>query len=124
KLIVTGEPQALVREIGVNTYKHTADTDFSIAEDYWDSTKAYWAAVRNVWTEIETQNRIFGLTIQGEPEELYTEILNLANAVQAGEITVAAAAAGAENIIHRYTTATIGKLKDRLADGHPEKAAY
>jgi len=114
KLILTGAPQVLVREVGVNTYVRTDDVDFAPAEDYWAKTEAFWAAVRAEWAALERENPAFGLTIQGEPEALYMKILELAGAVNNGETSEAEAIAAAKTIIADYTTTNIGSLSERL----------
>ncbi len=106
KLIMAGTPQILVREVAVNTYAKSSDFDIDIADDYWAATKDYWANVREVWTALETDHAGFGLTIQGEPEELYMQLLELADNLQKGKTTVADASAKARDIIGDYTFTT------------------
>ena len=115
KLILTGKPHALVREIGVNTYVKNSDFEIAVGDDYWNATKDFWADIRAEWTRIETENPQFGLTIQGEPEELYMKILDLAGAVEKGEKETADAVTEARAVIAEYTTADIGPLGARVA---------
>ena len=115
KLVLAPRRQVLVREIGVNTYTRFDDYDVRAAEDYWAQTKAYWAGVRKKWTAIEKASASFGLTIQGEPEALYTPLMELATEVTKGEASQADAIAEAERIIDRYTTSDVGTLAQRLA---------
>ncbi len=115
KLILSGEPRALVREIGVNIYKKFGDFDIAIGDDYWAATADYWALVRAQWSRIEAENPRFGLTIQGEPEELYMKLLDLAEAVQKDEKSTADAAEEASAVIAEYTTTEIGALSERVA---------
>lgn len=114
KLVLTGAPHALAREVGINTYMRSGDFDASVAEDYWAETADYWAAVRAEWTRLEDENEAFGLTIQGEPEALYMKLLKLANAVNDGTRETAEAAGKARRIIADYTTSDIGALAERL----------
>ncbi len=114
KLILKGDQRALVREIGVNTYARSDDFAIDVAEDYWAETQDYWAAVRDEWTRLENENDAFGLTIQGEPEELYMKLLELAGEVEDGERETADAVEEAKSIIADYTTTDIGTLADRL----------
>lgn len=126
KLVISGEPHALVREVGVNTYKRSDDFEVAIAEDYWAATKDYWAAVRAEWTRIESENDAFGLTIQGEPDELYMPLLKLAGDVKDGEETLETALEQARDVIAEYTTTDIGTLAERLGgtdDGRLADAA-
>lgn len=114
KLVLRGDDHVLVREIGVNTYKRT----HAIPEDgdaYWRATQDFWAAVREDWSRLEKSSPSFGLTIQGEPEPLYVPILDLADEVQAGKITTAAAVIEAKKVIAQFTTTDIGTLDQRIA---------
>ena len=116
KLILTGgAPVLLAREIGVNSYVHADDYDTDIADSYWADTKDYWAAVRAEWTRLETDYAAFGLTIQGEPEELYMQILGLASQMREGEMSLEAAIEEARGVIADYTITEIGDLADRLS---------
>lgn len=116
KLVLTGgTPKALVREIGVNTYKRFDDFDIAVGEDYWAETADFWAEVRDAWTRIENGNAKFGLTIQGEPEDLYMKILELAGEVEEGEKSTEDAAAEARAVIAEYTTTAPDALSLRIA---------
>ena len=108
KLLLTGDkPEALAREIGVNTYVKFDDFETDIAKDYWEATKEFWAGVRDVWTELERENTQFGLTLQGEPVDLYNPLLELANEIQDGEKSVSDAIKEARTAIEKYTTTDI-----------------
>ncbi|WDI32203.1 hypothetical protein PUV54_03225 [Hyphococcus flavus] len=116
KLILTGgTPRALVREIAINTYRKFDDFDINVGDDYWAETADYWAEVRAEWTRIENENAEFGLTIQGEPEEFYMKVLNLAGEVNDGEKTTAEAAADAKAVIAEYLTTSPDALPARIA---------
>jgi len=56
----------------------------------------------------------FGLTMQGEPEDLYTPLLELAAEVEDGTKTAQDAIAEASTVIAEYTTTEIGTLSDRV----------
>lgn len=115
KLVLTGKEQILVREIGVNTYIRDDSYEVAVAEDYWAATETFWAGVREKWFALEGTGMPFGLTIQGEPEELYMQILPLADAVIAGDMSNTDAIAEVHAIIDKYTTGDIGTLADRLS---------
>ncbi|MAW80187.1 MAG: hypothetical protein CMI63_08105 [Parvularcula sp.] len=116
KLVLKGgEPHALVREIGVNTYKKFDDFEIAVGDDYWAATQDFWAAVRDEWTRIESENPRFGLTVQGEPEAVYMPILDLAEAVEDGEKTSAEAAEEARAVIASFLTTRPAPLQARLA---------
>ncbi len=113
--MIDGKPQLIAREQGVNTYRHYADFDETVALDYWDATKDFWAAVRAEWSAFEKPGTTFGLTIKGEPEPLYMPLLDLADKIQAGETTTDAAIVEARKVIVRFTTHDVGTLEQRLA---------
>ena len=110
-----GAPYALAREVGVNTYRRFEDFDVSVADDYWADTQAYWAAVRDEWTRMETEHDAFAITLVGEPEALYFEILGLAEAYRSEEKPLGQATAEALEVIADYTVTEIGSLGSRLA---------
>ncbi len=117
KLILAGkQPQALVREVGVNTYVHADNLQADVALDYWDKTKDLWKAVRAEWTRLEQETDGFGLTVQGEPEEVYMQILGVATGLADGELTVEQAREDALSIISEYTITDLRPLQARLAD--------
>ncbi len=115
KLIMTGKAQVLVHEIGVNTYNRFDNFSVDIGDKYWQSTAKFWAGVRAEWTRLEAGNEQLGLTIKGEPEELYMKILTLAGNVREGSIETSSAIQEARQIIDDYTTTNIGSLSSRVA---------
>lgn len=114
KLVLRGDHHVLVREIGVNTYKRTNPLPKD-GDAYWNATRDFWAQVRADWARLEKSSPRFGLTIQGEPEPLYVPILTLADDVQAGKITTAAAVEAAKKVIAQFTTRDVGTLESRIA---------
>lgn len=113
-----GAPQALVREIGVNSYIASDDFDIAVADDYWAATEDYWAAVRAEWTRIEATYPSFGLSVLGEPEAVYMKILDLAEAVEKGEKTSGAAAEEAKGVIAQYLVTDVKPLSSRFASAN------
>ena len=123
KLILSGDaPQALVREVGVNTYVHADDLQADVAMDYWNKTKDLWATVRAEWTRLEKDTDGFGLTVQGEPEEIYMQILGVATGLVDGDTTLAEAKEDAVQIIADYTATDLKPLRARLAEVPPIEA--
>lgn len=123
KVILTGgAPKVLAREFGLNTYRHYDAFDATVATKYWDATKAFWTAVRADWDRLEREAPVFGLTVQGEPEPLYSPLLELADAVAAGTKTTEAAAVEAKAVIATFTTTTPAPLQERLTP-QPKQAA-
>lgn len=115
KLVLSGAASAaLVREIGVNTYTRSSDFETAIGDAYWEKTKEFWAAIRSEWTRLENDYPAFGLTIQGEPEELYMQLLELASAVEEGETQAEGAAEKAKAIMADYVTTSPPPLAERL----------
>ncbi|MEO1015529.1 MAG: DUF6607 family protein, partial [Pseudomonadota bacterium] len=114
KLILSGEPRALVREVGVNTYRRTSDFDVDVATAYWEDTAAFWAGVRAEWDRIAGENEAFAITIKGETEALYMPLLATATAFGNGDMTLDEAMATARETIAEFTTREPGALIDRL----------
>ncbi|MEM9878229.1 MAG: DUF6607 family protein [Pseudomonadota bacterium] len=114
KLILRDEPHVLVREVGVNTYRRFDDFAFNVADTYWRETAAYWKDVRAAWSALEQSNAEFGLTLKGEPEELYMPLLELSSEVQDGKTSSEDAARSARDVIKQYTTSQLPPLAQRL----------
>jgi hypothetical protein len=114
KLVLRGEHHVLVREIGVNSYKRTSPLPKD-GDNYWNATKDFWSQIRADWTRLETSSPKFGLTMQGEPEDMYIPILDLADQIQDGQIGTADAVAKARVVIAKYTTTDVGTLEARIA---------
>jgi hypothetical protein len=108
KLILrNGSSELLVREIGVNTYVQDDTFAFDIAEQYWLKTKSYWQAVRGIWSQLELNNSSLGLTLQGEPSELYMPLLEYAGYVSENKMPLQEAIVKAQETIRKYTTTTL-----------------
>lgn len=114
KVILSSEPTALVREVGVNTYRHFDDFPVEAADDYWTATSEFWAGVRAEWSAVEAENQSFAITIKGETEDLYNPLLELAMSVKEDEKDVDQALVEARSVIRKFVTADVGKLADRL----------
>ncbi len=117
KLVLEGgDARALVREVGVNTYIHTDELNSEVAMDYWNKTKDFWQAIRAEWTRLETETPAFGLTVQGEPEEVYMQILGVATGLVEGELSNEQATKDAIRIIEEYTLLDFKPLATRVAE--------
>lgn len=115
KLKLSGSsPQSLVREIGINTYRHSADFDPSPADEYWDATKDYWAFIRQEWVKIADKNKVFAVDLKGETEALYFPILELADQIQSGDIDLVTAKPKAREALSKYVISDLAPLQDRL----------
>lgn len=116
KLVLSGEPRILVREIGVNTYSRDSDFAVEVADNYWAATKDYWANVRRMWNALEEADTPFALTLKGEPEDLYKPLLDYASKVEDGEMSLTEATETAQRVIDKYTTTDLPPLADRLRE--------
>lgn len=125
KLVLDEDPNVLVREIGVNTYLKDDGFPVAIGDDYWAATKDYWAGVRAEWEKLEAAGMPFGLTMQGEPEALYSPLLELAGEVEDGTKTAEDAISEGASVIAKYTTTEIGTLSSRIErTGEKQDGAY
>lgn len=115
KLVLKGDRHVLVREIAYNTYDRADDFNVHAADDYWANTKDFWAEVRGEWAQWEARDGTFGLTVQGEAEELYGPVLEAADAVDTGDKSTDAAARDAITAIRDHTTTDVGSLASRVA---------
>ncbi len=74
-----GEDSVLTREFGFNEYRRIADFNFEPAYAYWESTSAFWAAVRAHWSnEFSTQGSVT-LAYPSGDEALINKLFELAN---------------------------------------------
>lgn len=114
-ILATGQPELLVREIGVNAYVRDSDFDVSVATDYWAATEAFWAGIREEWAAIASERDRFGLTIQGETEALYVPLLELADEVAEGRIAPEDADTKGRAILRSFVAKEIAPLAQRVA---------
>jgi hypothetical protein len=115
KVILTGDkPQTLVHEIGINTYKHFDGFDTKVGSDYWEKTESFWAEIRSEWAALMASHDTIGLTVLGEPSEMYMEILGIASEVEAGETSVEGAAKDAIEVLRGYITTNPDPAQKRL----------
>ncbi len=113
-VLTSGEPVALVREVGVNTYIRNETIDTTEVDEQWDATAEYWASVREAWENFEIAGDPYALTLKGEPSDLYMPLLQLAGALVEGEKTTEEAIEEAREVIGTYTTLTLDPLTERL----------
>ncbi|MEM9839552.1 MAG: DUF6607 family protein [Pseudomonadota bacterium] len=113
-VLTDGTPQALVREIAVNTYKRTDKFSPADIQASWAATKDYWAGVRVIWEEFEEVDEPFALTLKGEPMDLYMALLGYGGLVEEGEMGTDEAIQEAKVTIEQYTTRDLPPLTQRL----------
>ena len=114
KIILKNQSQILAREIGINTYEHFNGFEIDIAEQYLMQTNSFWREVRTIWTKLENHKGGFKLTLKGEPEELYMELLEIAGNYMDKNLSLDDALLNAKKIITKHTSKDIGKLNSRL----------
>ncbi|GHF14817.1 hypothetical protein GCM10017044_06160 [Kordiimonas sediminis] len=116
KLVTDGMTiRALAVEVGVNTYTKADDYPVSVATTYWHNTASYWADIRTKWQEIASnKNNFFALKVQGEPQELYMPLLELASTIKADGSNLDTAIRDARDIIDDYVLITRSTLQSRL----------
>lgn len=109
-------PVALVRELGINTYRHSTDFDPSPALEYWSATADYWALIREEWARIARENEQFAIRVTGETDEMYGPLLTIADDVMNGVLSAEAGFEEAKGVISEYVTADIAPLNLRLRE--------
>lgn len=86
-----GETFALVREVGLNTYRAVDTFPDQPVEDYWARTEDFWEVVRARWAALEGSAHTIDV-IGAEPDDpLYWPILEIVEDLEAGEIDLAGA---------------------------------
>lgn len=115
KLVLSGqEPQALVREIAINTYLRTDEVTAEEVNASWDATAEYWAGIRQSWENFEEAGDAFAFTVKGEAGAIYGPLLGLAAKVEEGELSTEEALTEAREVIGDHTTLTVPPLQERL----------
>lgn len=71
--------QIVAREIGLNVYTNVTDYDFTVADEYWKKTAAYWNAVRDEWASIIDSGKTIHIADEIDGEKLYARVMPLAN---------------------------------------------
>ena len=102
--LVDGRLVPFVQESLLNTYRPFTEFNAAAADTYWAATRDYWAAVRAEWTRVERAHR--GIHIQEEAQAgnvVAGRVLEMADEVQAGRMTTAAATAEALRLIRGAT---------------------
>ncbi len=104
-----GEPVAVVQEDVINTYRRWDGYDAAPGDAYWVATKDYWAAVRTLWDEAIAAGNGVHVEEVGETGAVTgTPLMDLADKIQAGELTTEAAIAQARTIIGQATKVGAG----------------
>ncbi len=99
-----GTPVAIVQEDVVNTYSVSDAYNAAPGDDYWAATKDYWAAIRAKWDEVIVRDGgIYVEEVADTGAVTGTPLMELAEKVQKGEITEAAAIEQGRSIIETAT---------------------
>jgi hypothetical protein len=104
-----GQLHPVVQEYVLNTYTRFSDYDTKAADAYWAATKGYWAAVRAHWDAVAAAKG--GIAIQEEADTgtvISGRLLELADEIQAGTTSEAAAIAEATSLIDANTAPLAG----------------
>jgi hypothetical protein len=104
-----GQLHPVVQEYVLNTYTRFSDYDTKAADAYWAATKGYWAAVRAHWDTVAAAKG--GIAIQEEADTgtvISGRLLELADEIQAGTTSEAAAIAEATGLIDANTAPLAG----------------
>ena len=102
--LVDGQLTAIVQEDVINTYDRSTSYSPKAGDDYWAATQDYWAAIRDAWdATIADDGRVY------VEEEAQTGVvtgpplMDLAQKIQDGEITSAAAITEGRRVIETAT---------------------
>ncbi|MEI9926923.1 MAG: DUF6607 family protein [Sphingomonas sp.] len=102
--LVDGKLVPFVQESVLNTYARDDAYAVKAADDYWAATKAYWADVRTAWDKAIARNQGVSVAEVAESGSASGErLMELADDVQAGKLTTAAAIAQARAVIAEVT---------------------
>lgn len=99
-----GDARPVVQEYVLNTYERFDGYNVAAAEAYWEKTRGFWDAVRGKWDEVAAANG--GIRIAQEPgagTAIADELLTLADSINAGAESPAAARAKALALIEAGT---------------------
>jgi hypothetical protein len=95
-----GKLTAIVQEQGLNSYTRFDGFNAARADAYWAKTSGYWAEVRKAWDAVMARDKGIAVAEQADWGSVTSErLMTMADKVEAGEMTEAAASAEARRII-------------------------
>ncbi|MEM1437768.1 MAG: DUF6607 family protein [Pseudomonadota bacterium] len=83
KLVMGDVPRIIAREAGLNRYERITDHDFTAGDEYWDTTAAFWADVREAWQRIHDQHASFVFKAQADDGILFGKLFEYAGKLEA-----------------------------------------
>ena len=96
--------EILARENGVARYERIEEFDWQAGNDYWDRTAAFWAIVRDVWTEHFQDENTLTLRETAEGVPLYMEMFEMADSSQSVNSDSGATREAVREMLQRYIT--------------------
>jgi len=102
--LVDGQVAPFVQESVLNTYRPFSEFNTAVADRYWQSTSAYWAAVREEWELAQRTHN--GIRIQEEPQAgnvISGRLLEMGTEIFEGERQTDAAITEARRLIREAT---------------------
>jgi hypothetical protein len=104
--LVGGKLQPIVQEYVLNTYTRFEGFDVKAADAYWAATNGYWAAIRAEWDRIAAAKGGIRITEAAEAGTVIaSRLLEIADELQAGKTTEAAAISTAKALMDQATKA-------------------
>lgn len=95
-----GKLVPIVQEQGLNSYARFDGFNAARADEYWARTGNYWQAVRSAWDAVIARDKGIAIKEQADWGSVTSErLMTMADKVEAGEMTEAAASAEARRII-------------------------
>jgi len=102
--LVDGKLVPFVQESVLNSYVRESGFDVAAADTYWAATKDYWAAVRAAWDAVIAHSGGVSVAEVAETGSASGErLMDLADQVQQGKLTTAAAIGRARTVIAEVT---------------------
>lgn len=101
---VDGSLKPIVQEYLLNTYTRFDGYDVKAADDYWAATKGFWAVVRAEWERIgAAKGGIAVMEVADTGSAVSARLLEIADEIQAGKLTEAAAIEQAKKLMDQGT---------------------
>lgn len=109
-----GQPVTFVHEVVINSYVRSADVDTAVADQYWERTHDYWAAVRETWASAILKSH--GIAVEEEAQhgsKTGPALMKLADHIVSGQIDTSTAVAAAKAEIATPSAGDVSALADQ-----------